>query len=115
MAEAVDPCLGNDFPANEASKVLQIGLLCTQASVSLRPSMDEVVTLLTNKEGEIPFPNQPPFLNASVLEPTSSTRSYSTHSLASNAFTKVEASSISSELSSTRSSDGPSRSEESTK
>lgn len=130
MAEAVDPCLGNDFPANEASKVLQIGLLCTQASVSLRPSMAEVVTLLTNKEGDTPIPNQPPFLNASVLEPSSSVRSYSTHSLASNAFTKFEASSCSTELSSARSSngivrsgmsqiisftDGPSRSEESTK
>ncbi|XP_015879316.1 cysteine-rich receptor-like protein kinase 42 [Ziziphus jujuba] len=130
LAEAVDPCLGNDFPANEASKVLQIGLLCTQASVSLRPSMAEVVTLLTNKEGDTPIPNQPPFLNASVLEPSSSVRSYSTHSLASNAFTKFEASSCSTELSSARSSngivrsgmsqiisftDGPSRSEESTK
>ncbi|PON84234.1 Serine/threonine protein kinase [Trema orientale] len=105
LAEAIDPCLKNEFPAKDVAKVLQIGLLCTQASVALRPSMDVVVSMLTNKEKEIPIPNQPPFLNASVLDPASSTRSYSTQSLVSNALTKVEASYSSSEMSSSNSSD----------
>ncbi|KAF3444627.1 hypothetical protein FNV43_RR14320 [Rhamnella rubrinervis] len=113
LAEAVDHCLEDDFPANEASNVLQIGLLCTQASITLRPSMVEVVTLLTKKEPEIPVPSQPPFLNASALEPTSSIRSYGTHSIASNTFTKVEASSTSTELSSSPGSNGPSTAKES--
>lgn len=47
--------------------MLQIGLLCTQASQTLRPSMSEVVQMLTDIEYEIPSPKQPPFLNASVL------------------------------------------------
>ncbi|KAH7866908.1 hypothetical protein Vadar_026573 [Vaccinium darrowii] len=65
---------GDDFQEKEASNVLQIGLLCTQSSPSLRPSMSEVVQMLTVKGSEIPSPKQPPFLNASVLAPTGSSK-----------------------------------------
>ncbi|XP_077253589.1 cysteine-rich receptor-like protein kinase 42 [Tasmannia lanceolata] len=67
LVECVDQCLKDNFPAKEASGVLQIGLLCTQASVALRPSMSAVVQMLTDKECTIPLPKQPPFLNASVV------------------------------------------------
>lgn len=109
MAEAVDPRLREEFPVKEASEVLQIGLLCAQASVALRPSMDEVIQLLTNRQCEIPIPNQPPFLSANVLESTSSMKSYNMNSLESYAATKIEAS-YTSESSSIDSSDGLSKS-----
>lgn len=109
MAEAVDPCLRDKFPVKEASVVLQIGLLCAQASASLRPSMDEIIQLLTNRQCEIPIPNQPPFLSANVLESTSSMKSYNTNCLESYAVTKIEAS-YTSESSSIDSSDGISKS-----
>lgn len=67
ITDAIDPCLKGRFSEEEAANVLQIGLLCTQASSALRPSMAEVVQMLTNRECEIPKPKQPPFLNASVL------------------------------------------------
>lgn len=67
LTKSIDVSLEGEFPLEEASNVLQIGLLCTQASVPLRPSMCEVVKMLTNKEGLIPSPKQPPFLNASLL------------------------------------------------
>ncbi|KAI3768771.1 hypothetical protein L2E82_19604 [Cichorium intybus] len=69
VAEAIDPLLKGDFPEQEALEILQIGLLCTQASATLRPSMDEVVEFLTTKaeDREIPVPHQPPFLNARAL------------------------------------------------
>ncbi|EEF51974.1 BRASSINOSTEROID INSENSITIVE 1-associated receptor kinase 1 precursor, putative [Ricinus communis] len=73
LAEAIDPALKDEHPGKDAENVLQIGLLCTQASASLRPSMTEVVEMLTNKECEIPTPMQPPFLNASVLSAGGST------------------------------------------
>uniref|UniRef100_A0A5B7CDR2 Putative cysteine-rich receptor-like protein kinase 42 n=1 Tax=Davidia involucrata TaxID=16924 RepID=A0A5B7CDR2_DAVIN len=112
LNECVDPCLRNDFPAKEASEVLQIGLLCTQASVAFRPSMDEVIQMLTNKDCEIPEPNQPPFLNASLLEPGRSTGSYSVNRLVSSAMAKLEISDTSTGSSSMLSSDQPSRSGE---
>lgn len=55
--------------------MLQIGLLCTQASVALRPSISEVVQMLKNENYPIPSPKQPPFLNASVISPGHSSRS----------------------------------------
>ena len=109
MAESVDPRMRDDFPANEASMVLQVGLLCTQASVALRPSMAEVVRMLINRDCEIPVPNQPPFLSSSTLNPATS-ESYSANSLISNALTKIEVSST--ESSSRPSSVEPLRSEE---
>lgn len=106
LAESVDPCLKDDFPIKEASNVLQIGLLCTQASAALRPSMDEVVQMLTHRDCEIPSPNQPPFLSARRNDPASSGRSYSINSLISSALTKIDASSTSTESSSVQSSTG---------
>ncbi|KAF2293296.1 hypothetical protein GH714_040673 [Hevea brasiliensis] len=74
LALAIDPRLTDRHPGKDAENVLQIGLLCTQASASLRPSMAEVVQMLTNREYEIPSPKQPPFLNASVLSADDSTQ-----------------------------------------
>nr|XP_011468279.1 PREDICTED: cysteine-rich receptor-like protein kinase 42 [Fragaria vesca subsp. vesca] len=100
LAEVVDPRLKNhELPAKEVSNVLQIGLLCTQASVALRPSMAEVVLMLTaNKETHIPVPNQPPFLSASTLEQASSINT--ANSSVSNTLTKAETFYTSSESSS---------------
>lgn len=69
ITASVDPALHGEFSLEEASKSLQAGLLCTQPSVGLRPSMSEVVKILTNKDKDyvIPSPKQPPFLNASVI------------------------------------------------
>lgn len=113
LVDAVDPCLRDEFPTREASCVLQIGLLCTQASAALRPSMAQVVHFLTNNDCEIPPPNQPPYMNTSLLETENSRWSYSINSLVSNGPTEVEASSTSMESSSMHSSNGQIRSEES--
>ncbi|KAL9254782.1 Cysteine-rich receptor-like protein [Drosera capensis] len=70
LCEAVDPRLSKDFSEAEAERVLQIGLLCIQALASLRPSMAQVVQMLTDESCAIPSPNQPPFLNTNLLEST---------------------------------------------
>ncbi|GAB2229780.1 hypothetical protein Droror1_Dr00014035 [Drosera rotundifolia] len=70
LYEAVDPRLSNEFSKVEAERVLQIGLLCIQASASLRPPMAHVVQMLTDESCTIPSPNQPPFLNTNLLEST---------------------------------------------
>ncbi|XP_057721736.1 cysteine-rich receptor-like protein kinase 42 [Arachis stenosperma] len=109
LAEAVDSSLRiNEYPSNEALRVLHIGLLCTQASASLRPSMTQVVNLLTNSNLDFPTPTQPPFMNTGVPDSDSSIRSYSTNSFVSNALKKIGVSNSFSESSSSRSSDRPS-------
>ncbi|XP_028797864.1 cold-responsive protein kinase 1-like, partial [Neltuma alba] len=48
--ELVDNTLdSNDYDAEQVKKIIEIGLLCTQASATIRPTMSEVVALLQNK------------------------------------------------------------------
>lgn len=54
---------------NEVSRVVHIGLLCTQESRSLRPSMRKVLEMLKRKDGEyLPAPTPPPFMDESTME-----------------------------------------------
>ncbi|KAM7499084.1 hypothetical protein LguiA_023498 [Lonicera macranthoides] len=55
LVELVDPSLNGDFDAEEACKFLKIGLLCTQDTSKLRPSMSTVVKMLI---GEINVDNE---------------------------------------------------------
>ncbi|XP_028800635.1 cysteine-rich receptor-like protein kinase 2 [Neltuma alba] len=49
--ELVDKTLDpNDYDEEEVKKVIEIGLLCTQAYADIRPTMSEVVVLLQNKD-----------------------------------------------------------------
>ena len=65
LCEVVDPKLEANFQELEASRVLQIGLLCVQASAELRPSMSIIVKMLTGNY-DIPQPTQPPFLISNI-------------------------------------------------
>ncbi|KAJ6419761.1 hypothetical protein OIU84_029805 [Salix udensis] len=47
--------------AEEIQRVVQIGLLCTQESPNLRPTMTEVVQMLRREEVGLPSPSKPPF------------------------------------------------------
>ncbi|XP_058739425.1 cysteine-rich receptor-like protein kinase 42 [Vicia villosa] len=89
LVETIDCSLGDDFPIAEASRVFHIGLLCTQASASLRPSMARVVQMLSNSDLDVPTPNQPPFLNAAMLDSDNSIRSCSTNSFVSSALKEI--------------------------
>uniref|UniRef100_A0A1J3D659 Cysteine-rich receptor-like protein kinase 42 n=4 Tax=Noccaea caerulescens TaxID=107243 RepID=A0A1J3D659_NOCCA len=88
LVEALDPCLKDELLQVQGSeaeicKLLRVGLLCTQASPSLRPSMEEVIRMLTETEYPIPSPTTPPFLRISSLSTDpecSSTISCSTNS-----------------------------------
>lgn len=67
LSDAVDPGLEGNFNSEEASRLLQIGLVCVQASAELRPSMSSVVKMLTGNH-ELPQPTQPPFINSASTE-----------------------------------------------
>ncbi|OMO74701.1 hypothetical protein CCACVL1_16524 [Corchorus capsularis] len=51
LLELVDPSLGSHFSKEEASRMLNLALLCTNPSPTLRPSMSAVVNMM---EGKIP-------------------------------------------------------------
>ncbi|CAH8277648.1 unnamed protein product [Arabidopsis lyrata] len=112
LVEPLDPCLKDEFlqvqgSEDEACKVLRVGLLCTQASPWLRPSMEEVIRMLTERDYPFPSPTNPPFLRISSLTTDlegSSTISHSTNSTTTfNTMVKTDqASYTSSESSTTR-------------
>lgn len=55
LLEFVDPILGTNYCITEATSMLNIALLCSNPSPSLRPSMSAVVTMLEqNKIVEAP-------------------------------------------------------------
>eukprot|EP01018_Ginkgo_biloba_P008804 Gb_01656 [translate_table: standard] len=58
VADIIDPNCNTE----EALRVVNVALLCTQASATLRPPMSKVVQMLTNKEQKLPVPRQPPFV-----------------------------------------------------
>ncbi|KAL1831408.1 hypothetical protein ACET3Z_001059 [Daucus carota] len=104
LVDVVDPRLQYDFPTKEVTNVVQIGLLCTQASAVLRPSMNKVVWMLNNQNCEVPMPKQPPFLSSKMEGSASSGQSTSLGSLISSALTKIDVSYTSTDSSCTRSS-----------
>jgi hypothetical protein len=59
----VDPRLGSSYSKEEAMKMLNLALLCTNLSPSLRPAMSSVVRML---EGKIPV--QAPIINRGSMD-----------------------------------------------
>lgn len=54
LRELVDENLGSDFDKVEAERMINVALVCTNASPSLRPTMSEVVSML---EGTFAIPD----------------------------------------------------------
>ncbi|KAL4622333.1 hypothetical protein ACB092_06G289700 [Castanea dentata] len=49
LLELVDPGLGSEYTTEEAMVMLNVSLLCTNASPSLRPTMSQVVSMLEGR------------------------------------------------------------------
>ncbi|KAF7831180.1 Cysteine-rich receptor-like protein kinase 2 [Senna tora] len=67
--ELVDNSLDpNDYDAAEVKKVIEIGLLCTQATAAMRPTMSEVVVLLKSKGlvEQMQRPSMPVFVETNI-------------------------------------------------
>ena len=49
LLELVDPDLGSEYSSEEAMIMLNVALLCTNASPTLRPTMSQVVSMLEGR------------------------------------------------------------------
>lgn len=52
----------------EVLRVVHIGLLCTQESPVLRPSMSTALRMLAKKDEQLPTPTNPPFIDENTME-----------------------------------------------
>ncbi|KAJ0076112.1 hypothetical protein Patl1_33893 [Pistacia atlantica] len=59
--ELRDPTLDESCSPDEVLRCLQVGLLCVQDQAIDRPTMPEVVSMLTNETILLPTPKQPAF------------------------------------------------------
>ncbi|KAK6284009.1 hypothetical protein POUND7_002961 [Theobroma cacao] len=57
----VDPILGSEYAAKEAKMILELAMLCTNPSPTLRPSMSEVVKVLKGKSRLNYTPSHAPY------------------------------------------------------
>ncbi|KAM7251179.1 hypothetical protein ACFE04_023062 [Oxalis oulophora] len=72
MEELFDPNLmlheyRNRHIQDELWRVVHIGLLCTQESASLRPTMSKALQMLTKKDEPLPDPTNPPFIDERTM------------------------------------------------
>lgn len=57
----MDPVLEDKWPRNEFLKCIHIGLLCVQESAADRPTMSEIVVMLSSYSVTSPAPSPPAF------------------------------------------------------
>ncbi|ESR60713.1 hypothetical protein CICLE_v10014576mg [Citrus x clementina] len=62
--ELLDPALGNQWPKYEVLKCIHIGLLCVQEAAADRPSMSDIVTMLSSYSITSPEPSKPAFFSS---------------------------------------------------
>ncbi|KAB1209727.1 hypothetical protein CJ030_MR6G000175 [Morella rubra] len=58
LLELVDPALGSEYSSEEAMVMLNVALLCTNASPTLRPTMSQVLQLLSSPSRTLLLPHR---------------------------------------------------------
>ncbi|CAH8322386.1 unnamed protein product [Eruca vesicaria subsp. sativa] len=66
MEEMIDKEMEEETDKTEVKRVMQIGLLCTQESPQLRPTMSKVIEMINSTDLVLPTPTKPPFLHDSM-------------------------------------------------
>ena len=59
--ELIDPSMRDNCDPLQAVKCVNVGLLCVQEITNDRPTMSDVVVMLSNETATIPMPKKPAF------------------------------------------------------
>nr|GMD93200.1 probable leucine-rich repeat receptor-like serine/threonine-protein kinase At3g14840 [Ipomoea batatas] len=68
LMELIDPRLGSDFDKEQALKMIEVALLCTNPSPVLRPSMSEVVNMLEGSDDILEHKSDQNEMNSEVVK-----------------------------------------------
>jgi hypothetical protein len=66
-SDLVDPLLNDISSMQIVLRYVNIALLCLQASAADRPTMSDVIAMLSNETAVLPYPKEPAFLNVSGM------------------------------------------------
>ncbi|ONI34307.1 hypothetical protein PRUPE_1G474000 [Prunus persica] len=72
--ELMDSTLSSSCSSTEVTRCIQMGLLCVQEKAMDRPTMSDVVSMLSNKTMALPLPKEPAFFSRSSDAESSSSR-----------------------------------------
>ncbi|GLT49894.1 hypothetical protein SLA2020_234180 [Shorea laevis] len=78
--DLMDPSLHKDYNEGQALKCIQIALLCVQDDAADRPTMTEVVSMLSSENVVVPNPRQPIFIAKRFSESLASSSNQGTQS-----------------------------------
>nr|XP_028958641.1 receptor-like serine/threonine-protein kinase SD1-7 [Malus domestica] len=59
--ELTDPTLGNSFIKEQLLRCIHVGLLCVEENAADRPTMSDVISMLTNESFRLASPTKPAF------------------------------------------------------
>eukprot|EP00253_Pinus_taeda_P023299 PITA_23299 len=80
IVDMIDPAIIETCNVEEALRCIHVGLLCTQADSSLRPSMSLITLILSSHSVTLPVPTKSAFLRSHVSKNRQSTSSGTTSS-----------------------------------
>ncbi|KAK9115779.1 hypothetical protein Sjap_014726 [Stephania japonica] len=66
--ELMDQTLGDSFPTSKALRCINVGLLCVQEQAVERPTMSDILIMLSNETKALQSPKQPAFCPRSTSE-----------------------------------------------
>ncbi|XP_008219791.1 PREDICTED: G-type lectin S-receptor-like serine/threonine-protein kinase At1g11410 [Prunus mume] len=72
--ELMDSTLSSSCSSSEVTRCIQMGLLCVQEKAMDRPTMSDVVSMLSNETMALPLPKEPAFFSRSSDAESSSNR-----------------------------------------
>lgn len=59
--QLMDPSLNDLFDLNEVTRCIHIGLICVEKYANDRPTMSQIISMLTNESVVVPLPRKPAF------------------------------------------------------
>nr|POE58829.1 receptor-like serine/threonine-protein kinase sd1-7 [Quercus suber] len=61
--DLVDPTISASFVANQVLRCIHVSLLCVEEGAVDRPTMSDMLSMLTNESTQLPLPKKPAFSN----------------------------------------------------
>ncbi|XP_073005744.1 cysteine-rich receptor-like protein kinase 25 [Typha latifolia] len=64
--ELIDASLGDEYDKDEILKCINVALMCVQENAMDRPTMSDIITMLSGESTSLPDPKQPAFFNLRI-------------------------------------------------
>nr|CAD1832814.1 unnamed protein product [Ananas comosus var. bracteatus] len=66
--ELIDPLLHDSFETYEISRCIHVALMCVQENAADRPTMSDVIVMLSRDSTSLPDPKQPAYFNVRIMD-----------------------------------------------